>query len=102
MLIDLSKVTFINDFFITPLPDGSTFVLNKVDESLKLEGEDTVVDIKAVNVEVWGLEGEVTSCPCVIGLGNELMQITTEYKEYEGEVLSPSNMEYCTIEVYED
>lgn len=99
MLINLDKAVFTNDFFASQLPDGSLLVLNKVDEDFLSDGAECIV--KAVNIEIQDTEGNIISCPCVIGLGNELMQITTRYKEYEGEVLTPENMVYCTIEVYE-
>ncbi len=99
MLINLDKAVFTNDFFTSQLPDGSLLVLNKVDEDFLSDGAECVV--KAVNIEIQDTEENIISCPCVIGLGNELMQITTRYKEYEGEVLTPENMVYCTIEVYE-
>lgn len=100
MTIELDKVTFTNDFFSTPLPDGSIMVLNRIDESLLSDG--VSAEIKAINIEIWDIEENVTKCPCVIGLGNDLMQINTEYKEYEGKVLTSDNMGYCTIEVYAD
>lgn len=98
MVIDLSKVVFINDFFSTMLPDGSLLVLNKIDEDFLSETDECIV--KAINIEIQN-EEEAISCPCVIGLGNDLMQINTDYKEYEGKVLTNDNMMYCTIEVYE-
>jgi hypothetical protein len=100
MIVDLSKVTFTNDFFSLPLPEGSTLVLNKIDESLLHEESSAV--IKEITIEIWTIEEQVIHCPCVIGLGNDLMQITTDHKEYEGKVLTPENMEFCTIEVYGD
>lgn len=99
MVVELAKVEFINDFFSTMLPDGSLLVLNKVDEDF-LSGNAECI-IKSVNIEIQDTQGNVIDCPCVIGLGNDLMQITTNHKEYEGAVLSPENMVYCTIEVYE-
>jgi hypothetical protein len=98
MTIELDKVVFTNDFFSTPLPDGSIMVLNKVDESLLSDGE--FAEIKAINIEIWTYDEDVIKCPCVIGLGNDLMEIKTNYTEYEGKVLTPDNMEYCTIEIY--
>ena len=98
MTIDLSKVEFVNDFFTVTLPDGNLLVLNKVDEDFMADDIECIV--KAINIEVQK-DGEYVTCPCVIGLGNDIMQINTEYKEYEGEVLTPENMGYCTIEVYE-
>ena len=99
MIVELSKVVFTNDFFTTMLPDGSLLVLNKVDEDFLAGGAECV--IKAINIEIQQTDNTVVSCPCVIGLGNELMQINTEYKEYEGKVLTPENMAFCTVEVYE-
>ena len=98
MIIDLSKVNFTNDYFSTILPDGSFLVLNKVDEDFLSDNVECVV--KSINIEIQTDE-ETISCPCVIGIGNELMQISTEHKDYEGKVLTPDNMVYCTIEVYE-
>jgi hypothetical protein len=98
MTIELDKVVFTNDFFSTPLPDGSIMVLNKVDESLL--SDDEFAEIKAINIEIWTYDEDVIKCPCVIGLGNDLMEIKTNYTEYEGKVLTPDNMGYCTIEIY--
>lgn len=99
MIIDLAKVEFENDFFTTILPDGSLLVLNKVEEDF-VSGTESCI-IKAINIEIQPDEDTVISCPCVIGMGNDLMQIVTDYTEYEGEVLTPDNMAYCTIEIYE-
>lgn len=101
MTVELAKVNFVNDMFTTILPDGTYLVLNKVDESILIEGATEEMLVKAINIEIRGTAGNVVTCPSVIGIGNELMQITTEYKEYEGEVLTPDNMEFCTIEIYE-
>ncbi len=99
MTIELSDKIFINDFFSTMLPDGSMLVLNKVNEDFLIDRGEGV--IKAINIEIQDTNDNIISCPCVIGLGNDLMQITTKYKEYKGKVLSPDNMAYCTIEIYE-
>lgn len=101
MTIDLSKVAFTNDFFSTMLPDGSTLFLNKVNEDFITPDSEECV-IKAVNLEVIDSEENAVSCPCVIGLSNDILSIQTEHKEYEGEVLTPENMVYCTIEIYEE
>ena len=100
MIIHLDKIQFINDFFSIMLSDGSSLVINKVAESLRVQETDSDVGIKALTIFVVDAEGNSTQCPCVIGLGNDLMQITSEYTEYKGKVLTPDNMAYCTIEVY--
>lgn len=101
MTIYLDSITFTNDFFDTSTPDNHTLVLNKIDESLKIDDAGTDVPVKAINIELYDAEGEYITCPCVIGLGNEFIKIETKYKEYEGAVLTSDNMKYCTIEVYE-
>lgn len=100
MVIDLAKVEFTNDLFLASLPNGKTLVLNAVNESLLPVGAIEETEIKAINIELRDIEGGVITCPVAIGLGNEYMQINTEYKEYEGDVLTPDNMMYCTIEIY--
>ena len=99
MTIELSDKIFTNDFVSTMLPDGSMLVLNKVDEDFLIDRGEGI--IKAINIEIQDTDENIISCPCVIGLGNERMQINTKYTEYEGKVLTPDNMAYCTIEIYE-
>lgn len=99
MTIDMAKVNFVNDFFSTILPDGSTIVLNKLDEDFPVDNMSCPV--KAVNIEIRLTDDTVVPCPCVIGLGNDLMKVNTDYTEYLGDALTPENMVYCTIEVYE-
>ena len=101
MVIDLSKVEFVNDMFSAMLPDGGYIVLNKIDESLLEENSIEPCEIKAINIELLDYDQNVIACPRVIGLGNDKMSIKTDYTEYEGEVLTPDNMAYCTIEIYE-
>ena len=101
MTIELDKITFVNDLFTTMLPNGSNLIINSVDESFLAQGETEECTVKAINIEIIDVDGNTVPCPCVIGLGNELMQISTNYKEYEGEVLTPENRVYCTIEIYE-
>lgn len=99
MTIDLAKVEFDNDFFSTILPDGSILTLNKIDESLAVGSG--VLDIKAINIEIQKENEEVVYPPSVIGLGDDILIIKTDYEEYEGKVLTAENMAFCTIEVYE-
>lgn len=101
MTIDLSKVVFSNDIFTSILPDGGYIVLNKVDENFTADGFTGECVVRNINVEIINVDGNVIMCPCVIGLGNDLMQINTDHTEYEGAVLTPDNMVYCTIEVYD-
>lgn len=101
MIIDLSKVVFTNDIFTSILPDGGYIVLNKVDENFTADNFTGECVVKNINIEILSISGEAVICPCVIGLGNDFMQITTDHTEYEGAVLTLDNMKYCTIEVYD-
>lgn len=100
MTIELDSITFTNDFFSVALPDGSTIIINKVDEDFITENDDECI-VQAITIEVQDLDGNIISCPCVIGMSNDIMEIATKHTEYEGEVLTPDNMGYCTIEIYE-
>lgn len=101
MTIELDKVVFDNDIFTTMLPNGSNIIINSVDESFLAEGATEECVIKALSLEIVDTEGNIISCPCVIGLGNEFLKINTNHKEYEGAVLTPDNKAFCTIEIYE-
>lgn len=101
MTIDLAKVEFVNDIFSATLPDGSIIVINKVDESITSSAYTGQLPIKRINLEVMDTEGNIIDCPCVIGLGNDILEIRTDYKDQEGEALTPDNMELCVIEIYE-
>ena len=100
MTIELAKVEFVNDMFMTMLPDGGYLILNKVDEDFITENAEKC-QVKVINVKLLDINMNTIDCPCAIGLSNDKMGIATKYKEYEGEVLTPDNMEYCTIEIYD-
>ena len=101
MEIYLKDVIFENDFFTIGTPDGGTLRLNKIDEKLNVSVLLKDVEINRINIEYESSEGIVTLCSSVIGLSNNLMEIQTNIRELEGEVLTAENMQYCTIVVYE-
>ena len=101
MEIYLKDVIFENDFFTIGTPDGGTLRLNKIDEKLNVSVLLKDVEINKINIEFESYDGTVTLCSSVIGLSNNLMEIQTNTKELEGEVLTTENMQYCTIVVYE-
>lgn len=101
MEIYLKDVTLENDFFTIGTPDGGTLRLNKIDEKLNVSVLLKDVEINRINIEYESSEGIVTLCSSVIGLSNNLMEIQTNIRELEGEVLTAENMQYCTIVVYE-
>ena len=63
--------------------------------------DDTDAEINRINIEFESYDGTVTLCSSIIGLSNNLMEIQTNIRELEGEVLTAENMQYCTIVVYE-
>ena len=101
MEIYLKDVTLENDFFTLGTPDGGTLRLNKIDEKLNVSVLLKDVEINRINIEFESYDGTVILCSSVIGLSNNLMEIQTNSKELEGEVLTAENMQYCTIVVYE-
>lgn len=101
MEIYLKDVTLENDFFTIGTPDGGTLRLNKIDEKLNVSVLLKDVEINRINIEYESSEGTVTLCSSIIGLSNNLMEIQTNIRELEGEVLTAENMQYCTIVVYE-
>ena len=100
MTINLSEVNFDNDFFELTIPNGYTLRINSVDESIKVT-DDYSEDIDSLNIEVIDEELKAHLCSSVIGMSNDYFAITTDYKEYEGDILTRKNMQYCTIEVFE-
>lgn len=101
MEIYLKDVILENDFFTIGTPDGGTLRLNKIDEKLNVNALLEDVEINRINIEFESYEGTVTLCSSVIGLSNNLMEIQTNIRELEGEVLTAENMQHCTIVVYE-
>lgn len=99
MIIDLSKLEFSNDFARFDLPSGGALILNNVNEVIALENE--AESISMINLQIEYRDGRHVKCPSVIGLGNDLIKIITEYSEYKGTVLNSDNMRFCSIEVYE-
>lgn len=102
MTLNLSEVEFEYDFFSSTMPDGSTLVLNKVSEDFVTDsyGE---IEVKQINILIEPLVGsDNIICSPVIGTSNDYIEVNTDYEEYLGQVLTEDNMQYCTIEVYEE
>lgn len=101
MMLKLSEVIFDYDFFSSPMPDGSTLVLNKVSELLASDDGD--VGIKGINIVIIdGSTGENILCSSVIGMGNGRINLVSAHEEQLGKVLTEDNMQYCEIEMLEE
>lgn len=101
MIIDLSEIEFVYDFFSLPLPNGNTLIMNKVDEDFLINGDETI--IKGINIVVALEDGsENVLCSSVIGMSNDYFTINSGYPEYVGKILTSDNMKYCTMEILEN
>ena len=99
MTINLSEVSFDNDFFEVSLPTGELLVLNSLDESIQTDDNVSVVD--RINIAVVDEDNEQHICSGVIGMSNDWFSLASEYPQYVGKGLTRENMRYCTIEVAE-
>lgn len=101
MIVDLSEIEFVYDFFSLPLPNGNTLIMNKVDEDFLINGDETI--IKGINIVVALEDGsENVLCSSVIGMSNDYFTINSGYPEYVGKILTSDNMKYCTMEILEN
>lgn len=100
MTYNLDSLTFTNDFCFIELNNGSTIILNMIDEQIGVNGTES--DINQISMAVIDTDGEQTRTGSVIGLSNEYYALKTEYKDYEGKVLTKDNIKYCTLEVFDD
>ncbi len=100
MTYNLKELKFNNDFAFIELENGDVVAFNLIDE--ELVSEELSADINAINIAL--VTGSDNQVPCVnvIGLPNKDFIITTEHKEYLGEVLNKDNIKYCTMEVSDD
>ena len=104
MVLDLSGVSFENDFFKVDLPTGNILVINSLDESTDTGTDSTV--IRRINLQLNYLDEDsqelfLAEISPVIGLDNEYLKIETDYTELEGCVLTQENFKQCRINVYE-
>lgn len=102
MTLNLAEIDFDYDFFSTTMPDGSLLILNKVSESLSSSGEEAT-EIKCINIIVQPVntDGNLICSP-VIGMGNDYLKLNSAYDYLQGQVLTEDNLEYCTMELFED
>lgn len=101
MTLYLSEIDFSYDFFSTPLPNGNTLIINKIDEDFLAENKETVIN--ALNLIVALEDGSANVlCSSVIGTENDYFTVASSYTEYLGKVLTTENMKYCTLEINEN
>ena len=101
MTVYLSTVEFENDFATIGLSDGSSLVLNKLDESFPTEEGN--IEVKRINIEKvdYDEDGNETKtiCTSIIGMSDDNVSIETDFTQYLGQSLTEENMIYCTLEV---
>lgn len=99
MIIELKDISFTNDFFTTPLPDGSSLVINKIDEDFFADEDEITLD--TFNIEVI-TENTNVLCSSVIGTGNEFFKLMSDHTEYLGLLLDSKNIQYCYLEIADE
>ena len=100
MIIDLDGVTFNNDIAYISCENGSTLILNKLEEAIEFEG--VTSNVRNINVAVLDINDVYHSCDLAIGLSNDLIRIFSEHSELEGDVLTVDNLSLCKIEVFDE
>ena len=102
MTIVLSEIEFTNDFFSTTLSDNRTIIINKVNEDFECSSGQHTCTIDSLLIQILDTDGEtLADCTRIVGMSDDYISINTDYPEYEGQMLSSENMNYCEVEVYE-
>lgn len=104
MEIKLEQEAFINDMFMVTIPSGASLVFNIIDEELSEKDHKSILNVNRINIQAITEENGITyytDCSSVIGLGDPVIKIVTDYKELEGKVLTKDNMHLCRVIVYE-
>ena len=97
MLLELSKITFNNDFFTLSTKDGGEITLYNVDENIDgLETKGIIILFKN------SLKGIEVRCSPIIGMGNEYLKIVSYDKELNGKMLQKEHFTSCFIEIFEE
>jgi hypothetical protein len=100
MIYNLSEAVFENDFYALETAKGDTIILNLVDEQIAHNGEE--LNVNAINLAVVDSEDNYHDGVNVIGDSNEFYAIKSDYTQYLGQPLNKDNVQYCTLEVYDD
>ena len=99
MTLNLSDLTFTNDFAEVSLPDGSTLTVNQINEDFLTDDTETVIDRYNFVVTT---EDSSYICSSVIGVANDWFVLKSDYADYQGKVLTSGNIDYCYLEIYEN
>ncbi len=100
MTYNLSEAIFVNDFYYIDREDGSIIALNLIDEDIQSGSAGAVINV--INIAVVDTEGNQKICSNVIGMTNEYFSLNSAYKEHLGTVLNKDNIQYCTLEVFDE
>lgn len=100
MTIDLSEVNFSNDIAYVSCENGSILVLNKMEEAIAYEN--SVSEVRNINVAILDLSDVYHDCNMAIGLSNSFMRLYSEYAELDGDILTVDNISKCKIEVFDE
>lgn len=100
MTVDLSGITFVNDFAYIDCENGGVLVLNKLDEAFaRGNGE---VKIRNINMAFIDVDDNYFDCNLAVGLKNDFIHLYSDYKEQEGKPLTVDNIGLCYLEVFDE
>ena len=99
MIIELKDIQFTNDFFTTPLPDGSELIVNRINEDFFADDEEIILDTYNIAVVT---DTETLLCSSVIGTGNDYFNLVSDHTEYLGLQMNSKNIQYCYLEIADE
>lgn len=96
MILDLSKVEFVNDVFKYEI-ESRTLIFYSVNESIKRD--DLEVPIKRVVVVIEDLDENQTILSSIIGFEKDGYLVSSDNSALEGQMLTTDNIASCTLEI---
>lgn len=102
MTVALNRELIENDYIVFSYGNNKRLIIVFVDEEYGLNEVSFPINTCLVYIEET-LEEEVkkTKCPCVIGLGNDLMRLFSVNNALESKQLNIDNVDECQVELYE-
>lgn len=100
MIYNLNEAVFDNDFYSLETAKGDTIIFNLVDEQIGVGAEE--LSVNAVNIAIIDSDNNYHDGVNIIGEANKFYILKSDYTQYVGHPLDKDNIQYCTLEVYDD